>query len=222
MVSDGFLETIALGEDAPLMTTATGQQQPDRRALVAQMIERLRSEGVTPGIEVGDRAPSFALADAYGANVVLEDRLAAGPVVLSFYRGAWCPICNTELTGLQEARGRIKELGGSLLAVSPQAPDASQTLVQRLGLGYDVLSDLDQAVIRAYRLQFELPPELRAAYRQMGMALDEHNADGSWNLPVPATFVLDHAGIVRARHVDPNYRDRMSVDAILSALADSR
>jgi peroxiredoxin len=106
--------------------------------------------------------------------------------------------------------------------VSPQAPDASQTLVQRLGLGYDVLSDLDQAVIRAYRLQFELPPELRAAYRQMGMALDEHNADGSWNLPVPATFVLNHAGIVRARHVDPNYRDRMSVDAILSALADSR
>src|ERR687898_845511 len=97
-----------------------------------------------------------------------------------------------------------------------------QTLVQRLGLGYDVLSDLDRAVIRAYRLQFELPPELRAAYRQMGMALDEHNADGSWNLPVPATFVLDHAGIVRARHVDPNYRDRMSVDAILSALADSR
>src|ERR671910_265591 len=62
-----------------------------------------------------------------------------------------------------------------------------QTLVQRLGLGYDVLSDLDRAVIRAYRLQFELPPKLRAAYREMGMALDEHNADRSWNLPVPAT-----------------------------------
>ncbi|MGH9214673.1 MAG: peroxiredoxin family protein [Acidimicrobiales bacterium] len=143
------------------MTTGTGQQQPDLRALVAQMIDRLRSEGVTPGIEVGDRAPSFVLADAYGGRVALDDRLAAGPVVLSFYRGAWCPICNTELTGLQDALGRIKELGASLLAVSPQAPDASQTLVERLGLGYDVLSDLDQAVIRAYRLQFELPPELR-------------------------------------------------------------
>lgn len=204
------------------MTTGTGQQQPDLRALVAQMIDRLRSEGVTPGIEVGDRAPSFVLADAYGGRVALDDRLAAGPVVLSFYRGAWCPICNTELTGLQDALGRIKELGASLLAVSPQAPDASQTLVERLGLGYDVLSDLDQAVIRAYRLQFELPPELRAAYRQMGMALDEHNADGSWNLPVPATFVLDRDGTVRARHVDPNYRDRMGVEAIRSALADSR
>ncbi|MGH9260933.1 MAG: peroxiredoxin-like family protein [Acidimicrobiales bacterium] len=204
------------------MTIGTGQQQPDRRALVARMIERLRSEGLTPGIEVGDRAPSFGLADAYGEKVTLDDRLAVGPVVLSFYRGAWCPICNTELTGLQEALGPIKQLGASLLAVSPQAPDASQALVQRLGLGYDVLSDFDQAVIRAYRLQFELPPELRAAYRQMGMALDEHNADRSWNLPVPATFVLDRDGTVRARHVDPNYRDRMTVEAILSALADSR
>lgn len=107
------------------MTTGTGQQQPDLRALVGPMIERLRSDGVTPGIEVGDRAPSFALSDAYGGKVALDDRLAVGPVVLSFYRGAWCPICNTELTGLQEALGRIKELGASLLAVSPQAPDAS-------------------------------------------------------------------------------------------------
>jgi hypothetical protein len=69
------------------MTTETGQQ-PDPRALVAQMIDRLRSQGVTPGIGVGDRAPSFVLADAYGAKVALDDRLAAGPVVLSFYRGA--------------------------------------------------------------------------------------------------------------------------------------
>src|ERR671910_1033138 len=116
---------IADGEEGPLMTTGTGQQQPDLRAIVGPMIERLRSDGVTPGIEVGDRAPSFALSDAYGGKVALDDRLAVGPVVLSFYRGAWCPICNTELTGLQEALGRIKELGASLLAVSPQAPDAS-------------------------------------------------------------------------------------------------
>ena len=108
-------------------------------------------------------------------RVARDDRLAAGPVALS-YRGARCPICDTEPTRLEEALGRIKELGASLLAVSPQAPDASQTLVQRLGLGCHVLSDLDQSVSRAYRLQFELPPQLRAANRQMGMALDEHNA----------------------------------------------
>lgn len=200
---------MALGNDG---------QQLDLRAVVGDMIERLRSEGITPGISVGEPAPRFVLPDASGEKVDLEDRLASGPVVLSFYRGAWCPICNTELTGLQEALPEITALGASLLAVSPQAPDASQSLVQRLGLAFDVLSDVDQEVIRAYRLQFELVPELRDVYRQMGMALDEHNADGSWNLPVPATFVIDRDGVVRARHVDPNYRERMSVEAILGAL----
>lgn len=202
------------------MTTGNDGQDLDLRAIAGQMIERLRTEGITPGIEIGEQAPRFVLPDAHGDKVALDDRLATGPVVLSFYRGAWCPICNTELTGLQEALTDIGALGASLIAVSPQAPDASQQLVQRLGLGYDVLSDIDQEVIPAYRLQFELVPELRDVYRQMGMALDEHNADASWNLPVPATFVIDRHGVVRTRHVDPNYRERMSVETILAALRD--
>lgn len=111
-------------------------------------------------------------------------------------------------------------LGARLIAISPQAPDASQPLVQRLGLTYDVLSDLDQSVIRDYRLQFALDEDLRSTYRGFNMALDEQNADGTWNLPVPATFILDQDGIVRDRHVEPNYRDRMTVDAIVAALAD--
>lgn len=200
------------------MALGSEGRQVDLRAVLAQMIERLRSEGITPGIEVGEHAPRFVLPDATGGKVALDDRLGRGPVVLSFYRGAWCPICNTELAGLQTALPEITALGASLIAVSPQAPDASQHLVQRLDLGYDVLSDADQDVIRAYRLQFELVHELRPLYRQMNMALDEHNADGSWNLPVPATFVIDAAGVVRARHVDPNYRERMSTDAIVAAL----
>ncbi|MGE3448633.1 MAG: peroxiredoxin-like family protein [Microbacteriaceae bacterium] len=195
-------------------------QQIDLRAVVGRMIDRLRTEGLTPGIEVGEPAPRFVLPDARGEKVALDDRLADGPVVLSFYRGAWCPICNTELGGLQQALPQIEALGASLVAVSPQAPDASQAFVQRLGLGFDVLSDLDQRVIRSYRLQFELDPELRDVYGRMNMSLEEHNADGSWNLPVPATFVIDQDGMVRARHVDPNYRERMTVDAILSALED--
>ncbi len=204
------------------MTLGDDEKVVDVRAVVAQMIERLRDDGITPGVEVGEAAPRFVLPDAGGGKIALDDRLAAGPVVLSFYRGAWCPVCNVELTALQEALPQIKELGASLVAVSPQAPDASQAFVERLGLGFDVLSDLDQEVSRAYRLQFELPAALHPIYRQIGMALDEHNADGSWNLPVPATFVIDGDGVVRARHVDPNYRERMSVVEILTALRPLR
>ena len=85
-------------------------------------------------------------------------------------------------------------------------------------MGFDVLSDLDQTVIKAWGLQFELPEALRDVYRAMQMDLEVHNADGSWHLPVPATFVLDRSGVVRARHVDPNYRERMALDDVLTAL----
>ncbi len=192
-----------------------------RRAAMA-MIEDLRAGGAVPGIEVGKRAPEFVLPDATGGKVALRDRLASGPVVVSFYRGAWCPYCNTELQALQGSLDAITDRGASLVAVSPQAPDASMSLVERLGLGFDVLSDLDQSVTSAYRLQFELTPALQAIYPKLGMDLTQHNADGTWHLPVPATFVLDTAGVVRARHVDPNYLERMPVDDIVSALDSLR
>lgn len=196
------------------------QPKPDLAALVAAMVDRLRSDGTVPGIAVGELAPAFSLPDASGTPIALDERLRQGPVVLSFYRGAWCPICNSELAALQEALPEILARGARLMAISPQAPDHSQQLVQRLELDYDVLSDLDQSVIRAYRLQFSLDDDLRPIYRGFNMALDEHNADGTWNLPVPATFVIDQERVVRARHVDPNYRERMHVDDILSALDD--
>ncbi len=128
------------------------------------MIERLLAEGTTPGLDVGEQAPGFSLPDANGWSVSLEDRLAEGPVVLSFYRGAWCPVCNTEMQALQEALPQISARGASLVAISPQAPGASLAFVQRLDLGFDVLSDSDQRVtsrspdpIPATRQQSPLP-----------------------------------------------------------------
>ncbi len=198
--------------------TDDSRPQVDFRSLVTEMIEHLRTAGVTPGLEIGTSAPRFVLPDARGGKLSLDDKLADGPVVLSFYRGAWCPVCNAELRGLQEALPQIRAFGASLVAISPQAPDASAAFVERLDLGFDVLSDADQGVIRAYGLQFELPEPLRPLYERMNMDLTQHNADGSWYLPVPATFVLDRDGVVRARHVDPNYRERMKPEAIVAAL----
>lgn len=196
----------------------------DLRRIAREMIENLRISGAVPGIEIGERAPSFTLANAVGKPVSLDDRLTEGPVVVVFYRGAWCPYCDLHLRAFQESLDAIEARGASLVAISPQAPDDSLPFAERLVLGFDVLSDLDQAVSVAWRLQFELPDALRDVYRTMGMALDDHNADGSWHLPVPATFVLDRTGVVRARHVDPNYRERMApadVVAALDAIADA-
>jgi peroxiredoxin len=190
----------------------------DLRRIASEMIEDLRTSGAVPGIGIGERAPSFTLPNAVGKPVSLDDRLGEGPVVVVFYRGAWCPYCDLHLRALQESLGAITSRGASLVAVSPQAPDDSLPFAERLVLGFDVLSDLDQAASIAWRLQFELPEALREVYRDRGMALDDLNADGSWYLPVPATFVLDSEGAVRARHVDPNYRERMAPADIVAAL----
>lgn len=190
----------------------------DLRRIATEMIENLRSSGAVPGIEIGQQAPSFTLPNAVGKPVSLDDRLAEGPVVVVFYRGAWCPYCDLHLRGMQDALSDIDARGASLVAISPQGPDESLSFAERLVLDFDVLSDLDQSVSTAWRLKFELPEALREVYRTMGMALDDHNADGSWNLPVPATFVLDGTGVVRARHVDPNYAKRMPPADVLAAL----
>ncbi|MFN0090043.1 MAG: peroxiredoxin-like family protein [Acidimicrobiales bacterium] len=184
----------------------------------AELIDGLRRSGAVPGIKVGDLAPVFSLPDAHGRAVHLADRLESGPVVLAFYRGAWCPVCNTAFTGLQAALPRFTELGASLVTVSPQRPDDSLAFVRKLSLGFDVLSDAAQETIRAYNLQFELSDELKAMYPLLGMDLTQQNADGSWNLPVPATFVIDQERVVRAAHVDPDYRNRMVPDDIVAAL----
>ena len=190
----------------------------DFRAMNDAQSARTGEWGIAPGIEIGAFAPRFTLPDATGHKISLDDRLAEGPVVISFYRGAWCPICNRELHGLQEILPEIAASGASLVAISPQSPDTSLGLVEKLELGFDVLSDLDQSVIRSYQLSFDLSEPLRPAYAERGFDLTEQNADASWSLPVPATFVLDRGGIVRARHVDANYRVRMDPADLLEAL----
>jgi peroxiredoxin len=189
-------------------------------AAVAAMVTDLQQSAAVPGLPVGATAPMFSLPDAHGTPVALADRLADGPVVLSFYRGAWCPICNIELRALQAQLDAIRDRGASLVAVSPQAPDESLSFAEKLDLGFDVLSDLDQSVADSFRIRFRLSDDLIAMYEEWGLLLPEQNADGTWDLPVPATYVIDRAGIISARHVDADYRQRMEPVAILAALDD--
>lgn len=186
--------------------------------MIDRMVTDLRDRDATPGIAIGEPAPPFEAPDAFGNLVRLHDVLADGPVVLSFYRGAWCPICSIELRALRDILPALHAAGASLIAISPQGPDDSLPLVRSLDLGFDVLSDLDQSISEAYGLRFELTDELKALYEQIGMPLTKANADGTWNLPVPATYVIDRDGIVRARHVDPDYRTRMEPADILAAI----
>lgn len=213
-----------MAPDAPASLNTQLRELTGTVTLPAPIAETLargaaQLQAIDFGVAVGATAPDFTLSDQLGHEVRLADRLARGPVVLAFYRGEWCPYCNLELRALQAHLGRITELGASLLAISPQAPTDALSLVEKHQLGFEVLSDVDQAVIRAYRLQYTIPKESQEVYRTIfGNDLSTKTADGSWSLPIPATFVLDGRGVVRARHVDPDYRVRMEPDDIVSAL----
>jgi peroxiredoxin len=189
------------------------------RALMQQASDDLARTMPEPGLRVGDLAPDFTLPNAKETPVRLYERLARGPVVLSFYRGAWCPYCNLQLRGLQQSLPAFERLGAQLIAVTPQRPDRSLAQVEADGYRFEILSDLDSSVMRAYRLYFEVPPTLSDLYqRKLGLDLAEYNGPGRYLLPVPGTYVLDSQGRVRAAFADTDYTRRMEPAEILAAL----
>ena len=192
-------------------------------ARISTANDEVTTSGVAPGLWVGDRAPAFILPNAVGSAVELAQRLELGPVVLSFYRGEWCPYCNLELRALQAALPRFKAYRASVIAISPQTPDHSLSVAEKNALAFDVLSDVDQAVNLAYHVQFTVPADMKDLYlNAFHNDLSTQTADGSWDLPIPATFVIDRSGIIRARYVSADYRTRMDpveIEAALVALA---
>jgi peroxiredoxin len=160
------------------------------------------------------------LPDQLGRVVSLGERLARGPVGLVCYRGDWCPYCNLTLRALQVELGAIYARGAKLIAVSPQAPDRTLTLTEKHELEFPVLSDATQATIAAYGLRYLVPAALQDLYLKFGNDLREQNADGTWNLPVPATFAIDRGGVIRARFVNTDFTKRMEPAHVIAALSD--
>jgi peroxiredoxin len=166
----------------------------------------------------GDTAPGFRLPDARGGEVALEDLLAAGPVVLVFYRGGWCPYCNLQLAAFQAALADIREAGAELVAVSPQTPDQSLTLAERHELAFRVLSDPGNAVAGDYGLVFTQGDAATATSRGLGIELAQYNGDDSNTLPAASTFVIDRDGVIRFASVSGDYRWRVGPEEVLAAL----
>ena len=194
-------------------TSATdGGTATDRDTVTAEM-------AATRALRAGDRVPDFVLPDAMGETVRLSDLLADGPVVLTFYRGAWCPYCNTQLRDYQEALGAIRAVGASLVAVSPQLPDGSMTMRDKNGLEFAVLSDVGNEVSREYGLVFQVDRQTRERYEAVGIELDAINGTDAWELPVPATYVIRPDGTIASAFVEADYTQRASARQVLDALA---
>lgn len=192
---------------------------PERIALYDSKVEELRRTFlIDAALTTGDRAPDFTLPDAFGTAVSLSERLRAGPAVVIFYRGGWCPYCNIQLRAYQRALEGITALGARLLAISPQARDGSLSTVEANQLGFDVLSDVVNRVAHAFGIAYVLPPELQATMTANSKALPGINADESWELPLTATYVIAPDGTIALGAVELDYRRRLAPEDVITAL----
>ncbi|EDX77376.1 Redoxin superfamily [Coleofasciculus chthonoplastes PCC 7420] len=191
----------------------------ETKAVMDKAMQDLVNSGLTnQSLKVGDKAPNFALPNAVGKTVELQDLLSRNPVVISFYRGGWCPYCNLELRSLQQSLAEIKKLGATLVTISPQTPDNSLSTVEKNELEFEVLSDAGNQVAKDFGLVFVLPEELRPIYQDFGIDLPAHNGDNTFELPIPATYVIAQNGTIIHAFVDPDYTKRLDPAEIITAL----
>ena len=182
---------------------------------MAEATRQLETLGITDrSLKTGDRVADFVLPNHLGEPRRLTEMLADSVVVLSFYRGGWCPYCNMELRALQQALPEIRATGAELVAISPELPDKTLDTQTRHALEFDVLSDRGNRISEA----FELPEQLRPIYTSLGIDIPAFNGDASFILPVPATYVIDSNGIIRFHFVNADYTRRLEPDEMLRAL----
>ena len=180
--------------------------------------ELIESGAAQRAKKAGDVAPSFSLKDPEGNVVNSADLLKRGPLVLSFYRGVWCPYCNMELQALEAAKPEFDKYGASLVAISPQTTPNSRKSVRQNKLSFPILSDAKGKVGAAFGLRFNLPDYLVELYKQLKNDLPTFNDDPAWTLPMPARYVIGQDGVILYSEVNPDYTRRPDPEDMIPVL----
>ncbi|KAI1187580.1 AhpC-TSA-domain-containing protein [Nemania serpens] len=159
-------------------------------------------------IQVGDRLPEFAMTDATGNEVTSASLLAKGPLLITFYRGEWCPFCNIAIAFLQKHLPEFRARGVTLVAISPELPNNNMTATEKHALEFPVLTDLHNAFARKLGIVYD-QSSAKDLHQSIGLDLSERNGDGSWEVPIPATLLVDKDGVVRNTAIDPDWKLRL-------------
>lgn len=183
--------------------------------------ELINSGAAQRALKAGDTMPAFTLDDAEGKPVSSADLLRQGPLVVTFYRGVWCPYCNMDLQALQAALPAVQEAGASLVAISPQLAANSRKAVRQNALTFPILSDSHNDVAAAFGLRFELQDYLVDLYKSLKNELPAFNGDASWTLPMPARYVVAQDGTIVYAEVNPDYTRRPEPSDMLPAIAQA-
>jgi len=190
---------------------------------VIETMHRATAELIASGAaqrakKAGDMAPSFSLKDPDGNVVSSDDLLRKGPLIVSFYRGVWCPYCNFELQALEAAKPAFDKYGATLIAISPQTAPNSRKSMRDNKLSFPILSDAKGRVSAAFGIRFKLPDYLVELYMSRKNNLPLFNDDPSWTLPMPARYVIDRDGTILYSEVNPDYTLRPEPEDMLPVL----
>lgn len=179
----------------------------------------LLKEGIEKSaLKEGDTIPFFCLPNVHGQSVAIKTLLEKGPLILSFYRGSWCPYCNLELRAYQQKLTEIKTSGAQMVAVSPELPDSSLSNAEKLELEFEVLSDVGNVISRQFGLVFKMPSDLAEVYKQLNSDITKHNGDDSWELPLPATYVVGSDGKIVFSYINADYLERADPKKVIEVL----
>lgn len=160
-------------------------------------------------IQPGTKLPAFTLRDATGKDISSSDLLEKGPLLITFYRGEWCPFCNLALRAFQQRLDEIQAKGATFVAISPELPDTSLTTAEKNELQFPVLSDVGNEYARKLGIVWKQPDSLRQVFTTFGTDLPKRNGDDSYEVPIPTTLLVDRTGVVKNVHADADYFKRL-------------
>ena len=182
-------------------------------------VQTLASSGLVDlALKEGQHAPDFDLPEIGGERIRLSELLNAGPVVITFYRGGWCPYCNLEMQALQSALPEIEAAGACLIAIAPELPKFASQTRDKGNLTFPLLSDSNNETARRYGLVFTLPESLRPIYDGFGIDFPASHGNSDFELPMPATYIVASDGTVAHAFVDVDYTKRMEPSEIINIL----
>jgi peroxiredoxin len=193
--------------------------QPERLEISERAVAELYAAGVEDRIlPVGSKAPEFALPDAGGRIIRSTDLLALGPLVINFFRGRWCPYCVTELETWRDLYSVVRKRGALLVGISPQTVRQNDFTAVQHGLGFPVLTDAGCKVAAQFGLAYAVAPSQQRYYRSILVNIPLVNGDASWQLPLPATYILGRDGTVLFGDAHADFRVRPEPREVLDVL----
>jgi peroxiredoxin len=213
----------SLRERLDTFSAATRALRPPMQDAVDRLVVRLMATDVGAAVpQIGDPMPTFVLPDERGDLVSLASLLRVGPLAITFYRGHWCRYCRINTKALAEAQTKIAAEGAQIVAIMPDRQQFAATFKSEAKVRYSVLTDIDNGYALSLNLAIWVGAELQELMAAASRDLPRYQGNDSWLLPLPASFVVETDGYVRARFIDPDYRKRMAIEDLLQAIRSAQ